>query len=359
MPTNKNVMTRYKIHDELLSNHYHNYSLDDLTEEVNRRLSEIYPDGNGVVRRTIEKDICYLEYEGPFTVEIERYSVSSYDKDKQKTKMKQCLRYTNPSFSIFKKEMTLDEEYLLREALSLLGQFDGLPNLDALEGLRLGLGIKKDNRKIISFTKNPLEKSNLLGELFTAISQQQVIELHYHIFSAFNDVRKVNLYPYLLKEYNRRWYLIAADEKDNKILNFSLDRMDRCVPLPSHKYVPYKGDINKRFEDIIGITLNENSPVYSILLWANDSSKHYIATKPIHESQCRVSEETAEQLRRKYQELEGGDFFQISCKENYELIRELTTFGKDLIVLEPLCIQDKVFERINSLNDEYLRLRKT
>ena len=66
MPANKNAMTRYKILDELLSNRYHNYSLDDLTEEVNKRLAEMYPDTDGVGRRTIEKDIEYLEYEGPF-----------------------------------------------------------------------------------------------------------------------------------------------------------------------------------------------------------------------------------------------------------------------------------------------------
>ena len=72
-------MTRYKILDDLLSNQYHNYSLDDLTEEVNLRLSGMYPDTNGVVRRTIEKDLAYLEYEGPFMVDIERYSVDTYN----------------------------------------------------------------------------------------------------------------------------------------------------------------------------------------------------------------------------------------------------------------------------------------
>lgn len=41
------------------------------------------------------------------------------------------------------KDLSDDEEYLLKEALSLLGQFEGLPNLDALEGLRLGLGVRK------------------------------------------------------------------------------------------------------------------------------------------------------------------------------------------------------------------------
>lgn len=92
MPANKNAMTRYKILDDLLSNRYHNYSLDDLTEEVNLRLSEMYPDTNGVVRRTIEKDIFYLEYEGPFLVDIERYTVDAYSKEK-----KEILFKTMPS----------------------------------------------------------------------------------------------------------------------------------------------------------------------------------------------------------------------------------------------------------------------
>ena len=60
MPANKNAMTRYKILDNLLSNRYHNYSLGEQMEKVNYRLSEMYPDTNGVIKRTIEKDIFYF-----------------------------------------------------------------------------------------------------------------------------------------------------------------------------------------------------------------------------------------------------------------------------------------------------------
>ena len=359
MPANKNAMTRYKILDELLSSRYHNYSLDDLTEEVSNRLADMYPDTNGVVRRTIEKDIYYLEYEGPFMVDIERYSVPSYSKEKQKSYMKQCLRYAQPSFSIFKKEMTNDEEYLLSEALSLLGQFEGLPNLDALEGLRLGLGVKRNERHIISFTKNPLENSNLLGELFTAASQKQVIEIHYHKFSDPEQELVVNLHPYLLKEYNRRWYLFAAAEDDEKMLCFGLDRIDKVVPLPSHKYVEYDGDLNERFEDIIGVTLFEDSPVYPIIFWVSGFSKDYVLTKPIHESQKRVNVNKVLSLREQYPSLINGIFLQINCRDNYELIRELASFGKDLIVLSPSVIQDKVWNRINSMNEEYIKIRSS
>ena len=352
MPANKNAMTRYKILDELLSSRYHNYSLDDLTEEVSKRLSEMYPDTNGVVRRTIEKDIYYLEYEGPFMVDIERYTAPGYNKEKQKSFTKQCLRYSNPAFSIFKKEMSDDEEYLLREALSMLGQFEGLPNLEALEGLRLGLGVNRNDRKIISLAKNPLENSNILGELFTAISQKQVIELHYHTFQESGNILSVNVHPYLLKEYNRRWYLFAAAESDEKFLCFALDRIDSIVPQPSHHYIEYEGEIDERFEDIIGVTLNDG-PVLQIVFWVSDRSKDYVETKPLHESQRHIKVELEEKLKDDYPILIGGKFFQIDCIENYELIRELSSFGKELVVLLPTEIKDKVATRVAEMNEIY------
>ena len=40
MPINKNAIMRYKILDELLSDRYHNYSLDDLTNENGQALTK-------------------------------------------------------------------------------------------------------------------------------------------------------------------------------------------------------------------------------------------------------------------------------------------------------------------------------
>ncbi len=90
MPVNKNAMTRYKILDEMLSNRYHNYSLDDLTRGVNEALEEMGI--SAVSRRCIEKDIQYIENEGPFMVEIERYSAEGFKADTQKSYTKRCLR---------------------------------------------------------------------------------------------------------------------------------------------------------------------------------------------------------------------------------------------------------------------------
>lgn len=358
MPKNKNAMTRYKILDELLSDRYHDYTLDDLTEEVNNRLSELDGTSNGVVRRTIEKDLRYLEYEGPFLVEIERYSVQTYDSMKKRLFTKQCLRYAHPSYSIFKKEMSDDEKYLLKSALSILGQFDGLPNLEALDGLKKSLGVKDNDRQIISFTKSPIEETSILGELFTAISQKQVIEIHYHKFAEPDKDLIHNLHPYLLKEYNNRWFLVAASEKDEKLLTFALDRIDKVRPLPSHKYVDCDDNISEMYDDIIGVTYYDDAPLYNIYFWTSDGAKDYVLTKPLHSSQVRVNNIAKnEELRKRYPTLAGGQIFKIVCKFNYELIRELSSYGKELIVLEPSNIQDMVFESCSSMFENYSNLR--
>ena len=359
MPANKNAVTRYYILDKLLRNRYHNYSSKDLCQLVNEELKELRgPEGlerkaEAVSLRTIQDDLHYLEYEGPFLAEIEHYQIDvPSQKNPSKTVKKTCHRYADPSYSIFKKEMTDDEKYLLSEALALLGQFDGLPNLEGLEALRKSLNVKTD-RQIISFTKNPLENSTLLGELFTAISQQQVVELHYHRFDTPDEERTVTSHPYRLKEYNRRWYLIAAAEESGKLLNFALDHIDKVVPLPSHVYVPYDGDLNERFEDIVGVTLNEDKTLQTIVFWVSDRSKDYVATKPIHESQRNIRGEREKELHEKYPTLCEGRFFSIDCIENYELTRELTSFGKDLIVLSPQNIVEQVQQRIIEMQNEY------
>lgn len=355
MPKNKNAMTRYQILDELLSNRYHDYSMGDLTDEVNRRLAEMNEEP--VTRRCIELDINYLEYESPFMVEIERYSVPAYSAEKQKNYSKRCLRYADASYSIFKKKMTSDEEHLLAEALSLLGQFDGLPNFEALDNLRKGLG-KASDRQIISFTKNLLEDSSLIGRLFTAISQQQVIEIAYHKFTEPDSELVLNLHPYLLKEYNHRWYLFAAAEEDGKFLCFALDRIEEVTPQPSHKYIPFDGDLEEYFDDIIGVTNYVDEPVQHIVFWTSNSSKDYVKTKPIHGSQRHYTGDKEAALRQQYPALQGGAFFSIDCKYNYELIRELCSFGNGLLVLSPESIQEKVLERISAMMKDYSKIRK-
>jgi len=344
MATNKNALIRYKHLDTLLSDRHHYYDINDLTEKVNDMLQD---EGfQTVTRRCIEKDLVYLT-ERPFCAPIMRFKHNG----------KNCVAYKNPSFSIFMQEMSREERHLLHEVLNTIGQFDGLDNFEWLDKFRSGLG-NSQRRQIISFSNNPyLVNSNLLGTLFDMISNKVVIRLSYHTFSD-SIVRCIEFYPYLLKQYNDRWFLIGSIDGGKKILNFALDRVDEVEPLPERKYLECPVDLSEHFEDIVGVTLYENKLVEHILCWVSDVSKGYVITKPIHGSFTPIKGEEEQKLHKEYPQLQDGMFFTLDCINNFELIRELCSFGKELIVLQSDgTVADDVFIRINEMNKKYSQLR--
>ena len=222
MPITKNALIRLKYLDRLLSDRHHYYDRKTLTEKVNEMLEA---DGFKTVdKRTIELDIIDL-MDAPFNAPIKEFKVDG----------KTIVTYSKSSFSIFREELSREEVNLLREVLSTIGQFDGLNHFEWLDKFKMGLGLQ-NRRQIISFSNNPyLKNSNLLGTLFDNISNKVVIRLSYHTFTDAT-IRCINFHPYMLKQYNDRWFLIGAADSDKAILTFALDRIDDVEPLPERKY---------------------------------------------------------------------------------------------------------------------------
>ena len=334
----KNAIMRYKILDSLLSNRNRYYSISELLEKVNEALEL---DGmEPVSRRCIEKDLNTLEC-APYEAVIERVWYHG----------KKCIRYAEEGFSIFTKKLTEEEENLLSEVLNTIGQFDGLDTFEWLDSLKKRLDIK-EHRRIIQFDSNPyFEGRNLIGSLFTAISNKQVLALKYHTFKD-PQVKEVVIYPYLLKEYNNRWFLIVGVE-DGTILNFALDRIDDFKPMPHIDYIEPDEDLESRFDDIVGVTLFKDKPTEDILLWVNEEGFQYVKTKPLHGSQRDVKGEEDKTMREKYPALQGGRFFRLQCILNYELEQLLMSKMNQLVVLEPATLKDSLINRIKKMDSLY------
>lgn len=334
----KNAIMRYKILDSLMSNRNRYYSISELLEKVNEALEL---DGmEPVSRRCIEKDLNTLEC-APYEAAIERVWYHG----------KKCIRYAEEGFSIFTKKLTEEEENLLSEVLNTIGQFDGLDTFEWLDSLKKRLDIK-EHRRIIQFDSNPyFEGRNLIGSLFTAISNKQVLALKYHTFKD-PQVKEVVVYPYLLKEYNNRWFLIVGVE-DGTILNFALDRIDDFKPMPHIDYIEPDEDLESRFDDIVGVTLFKDKPTEDILLWVNEEGFQYVKTKPLHGSQRDVKGEEDKTMREKYPALQGGRFFRLQCILNYELEQLLMSKMNQLVVLEPATLKDSLINRIKKMDSLY------
>lgn len=337
----KNAIMRYKILDSLLSNRNRYYTITDLLDKVNEALEL---DGmEPVSRRCIEKDLNALEC-APYDADIEREWRNG----------RKYIRYAEEGFSIFTKKLSEEEENLLSEVLNTLGQFEGLDSFEWLDGLKSRLDIK-EHRRIIQFDSNPyLTNSNLLGSLFTAISNKQVLALKYHKFNS-SEVKEVIVHPYLLKEYNKRWFLFVGVE-DGTILNFAIDRIDGFEPMPHIEYIEPSEELEERFEDIVGVTLMQDAPVEKILLWVSKEQHPYIKTKPLHGSQREIKGKRLAELRERYAALGEGHFIELNCIVNYELEQLLLSFMDKVVVLSPESLVEDIRQRIHTLNSHYNNL---
>ena len=335
----KNAIMRYKILDSLLSDRNRFYSVTDLLDKVNEALTL---DGMDYVsRRCIEKDLCALEC-APYNAPIKRRIWRNG---------KMCIRYAEEGFSIFTKKLTKEEENLLSEVLNTLGQFDGLDTFEWLDGLKKRLDIK-EHRRIILFDSNPyLTGKKLIGTLFTAISNKCVISLKYHSFKN-SEANRYIVNPYLLKEYNNRWFLIAG-YKDGTIRNFALDRIEEFEIMSALEYIEPDEDLESRFDDIVGVTLFSDMPTEEILLWVNEEGYQYVKTKPLHGSQRDVKGEEDKAVREKYTALQGGRFFRLQCILNYELEQLLMSKMDQLVVLEPATLKESLINRIKKMSSLY------
>lgn len=351
MPTNKNALTRYMLIDKILANRYRAFSIQDITDY----LAEKLPDYNQepVSKRCIEKDINYLQFESPFIVEIEEYWIDASDRNGRPYR-KRCIRYSDPTFSIFKPKLTEDEKTVLSTALDSLGGFDGLENFEWLSDLKQRLHLE-EHPSIISISKNILSNSTLIARLYTLIQSKQVITLHYHTFD-YALQREANVIPRLIKEYNNRWFLIASACDTGKVLTFPLDRIDHFDKNHNIPFVNAPYDIEERYEDIIGVTYIEDAPIEDVVFWVSDKSKDYVNTKPLHGSQSKFRNMGEIEMRMQYPHLTNGAFFKIQCKRNYELIRELSSFGAELIVLSPESIVETIYNRVIAMAHSYKHL---
>ena len=370
MPSNKNAVIRYMYLDQLLSDRYHKYTCLDLLNKVNERLDLAgFPTIGGDPsdydryiksgKRVIQLDIQALQ-ESPFNMEID---------SSEKLYGAPVYRYADQTQSLFSKPLSDDEKRLLQEVLNTLGQFAGLDNFEWLHDLQEKLNDRKsfgrsefdedstDNRKIISFSSNDyLAGKDYLGTLFTLIAHKKVVDVDYAPFG--EDVRTIRLYPYLLKQYNDRWYLIGTPPANDKyeyrknfFLNLALDRIVAVHPVEGVPFVEADEDLEERFEDIIGPSYYEKEPLTSIIIAVSNIYLGYVDTKPLHGSQVKFAAEEQERLHKKYPSFEDYTFYGLNLRPNRELYNTIYRNGDRILLVSPRDIRGRMVKELeNSLD---------
>ena len=242
--------------------------------------------------------------------------------------------------------MKADEIIQLTQTLRLLRRFKGMPQFDWVDEIaeRLGASLKLDEStdEIVGFDENlDLEGMENFTPLFNAIVDKQPLKLTYQSFKQ-NCEETIIVHPYYLKQYNKRWFLIAWNEEYNFMANYAFDRIKGI----EDANVPYKPtDVNffDYFEDMIGVSKDTRTKPQMVKLWVSPEQWPYIKTKPLHGATQRLVSLD-----------EKGAIITIEVYLNYELEQQILSFGEKVKVLEPEELKERIKERLAGAITNYV-----
>jgi len=218
MATNKNALIRYLTIDKCLQNTLRKWTLDDLIEAFSDALYEHEGKDSYVSKRTVQLDIQNMRsdklgYNAPIIVYQRKY-----------------YKYETANYSITEIPITDIDLDILTESMEMLRQFKNFSLFSELNGVIQKLEDKvfretKDQSPIIHLDKNDqLLGIEHLDTIYQAILKKLVITIVYQSFKA-RTASSMTFTPYILKEFNNRWFVVGRKARGKDIMTLALDRI--------------------------------------------------------------------------------------------------------------------------------------
>lgn len=328
MAVNKLALIRYKTIDDCLRNRFRKWTLDDLIEKVADVLYDREGIVTGVSRRTIQADIQVMRsdklgYNAPIIVTDKKY-----------------YSYEDREYSITKAPINNADVEKMKEIVGMLKQFNGFSYFEEMSSMiaRLENNLYKSThqgRNYIQFENNHLLKGlKYITPLHQAVINQRALLIEYKSFKALQSQQSI-YYPYLLKEYRNRWFVICKPKKGTTLVTLALDRIIEFQELPNEKFIDHAGiDFDIYYSDLLGVTKSEKDRAHKIVLEIDKYNAPYVLTKPLHHTQTVL------------QEKEDSIIIRIDVVPNFELEREILGFGECMKVLGPRFLASRIKKRL-------------
>ena len=199
----------------------------------------------------------------------------------------------------------------------------------------------RDALKYISFEmEGRLRGIEHLQPILFAVKNQRCISFQYKSFEKGTQAT-YTLKPYLLKEYQNRWYTIGKSDGDQfPFRTFGIDRIEKLEILTNTFKRHLHENPNELFDNIIGITYSEEAPEEIRLSFTPLQGK-YIKSLPLHPSQKIVSDD------------DKALVVSLRLIINFELIQKLLMYGERMKILHPKKLGTKITDILKQTLQQY------
>ena len=325
MPVDKQVIQRYKILDKCFR------SAEGMT--YLELLDTLEDNGIKVDKRTIQNDMVVFgcEYGAVFEPELKRGR-------------ERLFRYSDTNQSIFAKRLSEEEKGIISRIVEKLRVHDDIPHYQwmiyILDGL-VNLEDYEDLGRHIEFQNNlSLAGSELFSTFMEACMNKYAIGFSYKPYKAAAEYKIV--FPYLLKQYNNRWFLIAKEYETQEVFIYALDRVveNTIKKVPAMEYEePDWKYLDTSLSNLVGISgafndeNDERTPIADVRIRVSRSRIPYIETKPILQWQEIENEDNEA----------GTSILSLpGIRINKELESLILSLGPDVEVIEPVSLRERI-----------------
>ncbi len=208
-------------------------------------------------------------------------------------------------------------------------------NFEILNAIRMSRGF---GDSLVFEERRSLGTKHMNG-LIHAIQNTLYVEFTYEKFWD-DSVKKRKVAPVSLKESRNRWYLIGKDEKDNRVKNFALDRIQNLNIEKDH-FKPVKYHVEKEFRDSFGIINGTDEEATEIILSFTPEQGRYVESLPLHHSQT-VLIKSDEEIR-----------FSYYIRPTFDFKMEVLSYGNKVKVIEPEEFQKDIVEDLQTALGQY------
>lgn len=330
MADTKYPIIRYQTLNKCFRNKYKRYYIEDLIDACSEAIYNYCGKEIGCSRRTILGDIDFMESSAGWNIDLRRI------KDGRRV----YYRYRDMDYTINETLLSESEYDKLNEVVVMLEKFKGMPCFEWIDDLlfKLQSGLKRSSDVIMDFEQAPsLKGMQHIDRLFNSILYKQSLEITYRTYS--NKVHVWTIHPYLIKQYNNRWFLFGKNaSKNGGIFNLPLDRIESIY----ESSIPYEeddGTLQQMLDSVIGVTIEQGAKIEEIRLKFSEQRFPYVMTKHLHKSQKTINEQER--------------IIQIDVAPNKELEAMILQFGSDVEVLAPESLRGRIKEKIQEMLNKY------
>ena len=175
-----------------------------------------------------------------------------------------------------------------------------------------------------------------LTETMQAMLESAVLRISYRKYLSDESEERV-IRPYAVKEFEKRWYIVAYSEDAEALRTYAMDRIVSMERTGESFRMPVGFNVDELFEGSYGIYLPEDEKPVIIKLRATERETAYLRDLPLHHTQMELDE----------------GLFVLRLIPNPNFIMELCKRGAGLTVLEPKELRDIVRENLKKALDAY------